>query len=179
MFVQATKSKRKDKTYVTYLVREAFRTAKGPRSRTICNITRLEEPLRDMIAASLRGESFIPAGELQLHSALDYGGLAVLTDAWGRFGLDRLLSGLGSARQQGLLKAMIFARLLFPCAKLALKEQAEGTALARACGLCADESFDEDDLYEAMDLFNGRWGRWKKNSTKTLFPRGFAWCSTI
>jgi transposase len=172
VFVQATKSKRKDKTYVTYLVREAFRTARGPRSRTISNITRLSEPLRDMIAASLRGESFIPAGELQLHSALDYGGLAVLTDAGGRFGMDRLLSGLGSARQQGLLKAMIFARLLFPCAKLALKEQAEGAALARACGLGADESFDEDDLYEAMDLFNGRWAPLEKELYQGAFPQG-------
>jgi transposase len=172
VFVQATTSKRKGKTYVTYLVRESFRTAKGPRSRTICNITRLEQPLRDLIAASLRGESFVPVRDLQLDSALDYGGLAVLTDAWARFGLDRLLSNLGSARQQGLLKAMIFARLLFPCAKLALKEQARGTALAQACGLCADESFDEDDLYEAMDLFNGRWVSLEKQLYQDAFPQG-------
>ena len=36
MFVQATKSKRGTKTYVSYLVREAFRTPQGPRSRTVC-----------------------------------------------------------------------------------------------------------------------------------------------
>ena len=172
MFVQATKSKRKNKTYFTYLVREAFRTAKGPRSRTICNITELPETLRDIIAASLRGDSFLPAQDLQLHCALDYGGLAVLNDAWARFGLDRFMSGLGSARQQGLLKAMIFARLLFPCAKLALKEQAEGTALAQACGLSTEESFDEDDLYEAMDLFNGRWVPLEQKLYQDAFPQG-------
>ena len=38
MFVQATKSRRQNKTYVSYLVRESFRTSQGPRSRTVCNI---------------------------------------------------------------------------------------------------------------------------------------------
>jgi len=41
VFVQITKSTRAKKTYLTYLVRESFRTAKGPRSRTVCNITNL------------------------------------------------------------------------------------------------------------------------------------------
>ena len=41
MFVQATKSTRSHKTYLTYLVRQSFRTPKGPRSRTLCNITAL------------------------------------------------------------------------------------------------------------------------------------------
>ena len=95
--------------------------------------------------------------QFQLHCALDYGGLAVLTDAWDRYGLEPLLAGLGTKRQRGLLQAMVFARLLFPCAKLALAEQAERTALAQTCGLSADESFDEDDLYAAMDLLNGQW----------------------
>ena len=172
MFVQATKSKRKGKTYVTYLVRESFRTAKGPRSRTICNITGLPDVVRDIVAASLRGTSFIPAQDLQLHSALDYGGLAVLSDAWHRFGLDRFMSGLGTLRQQGLLKSMIFGRLLFPCAKLALSEQAQGTVLAQACGLPAAETFDEDDLYEAMDVLNGRWVALERNLYQDAFPQG-------
>ena len=172
MFVQATKSKRAGKTYVTYLVRESFRTPKGPRSRTLCNITHLPEALRELIAASLRGEAFAPVANLKLHHALDYGGLAVLADAWRRFGLDRFLAGLGTPRQQGLLKAMILGRLLFPSAKLALREQAEGTALAAACGLPTTETFDEDELYEAMDLFNGQWVPLEKNLYQAAFPQG-------
>jgi hypothetical protein len=172
VFVQATKSKRGGKTYVTHLVRESFRTAQGPRSRTLCNITGLPEPVRELIAASLRGQTFLPAQALQLRSALDYGGLAVLAQAWTGFGLDRFLSGLGTTRQQGLLKAMIFGRLLFPSAKLALREQAEGTILAQACGLPAAESFDEDDLYEAMDVLNGQWVPLEKNLYQDAFPQG-------
>jgi hypothetical protein len=172
VFVQTTKSTRADKTYLTYLVRESFRTPKGPRSRTVCNITGLPAPVREIIAASLRGQSFLPAQGLQLHCALDYGGLVVLTDAWDRYGLDPLLASLGTKRQQDLLQAMVFARLLFPCAKLALAEQAEGTALAQICGLSADESFDEDDLYEAMDLLNGQWVALEKRLCQNAFPHG-------
>ena len=90
MFVQATKSKRKGKTYVTYLVRESFRTADGPRSRTVCNITDLPPALRDLIAAGLRGQNLLPADQAHLEAALDYGGLAVLKDAWFRYRLDEL-----------------------------------------------------------------------------------------
>jgi hypothetical protein len=172
VFVQATKSTRAGKTYLTYLVRESFRTAQGPRSRTLCNITSLPAPVREIIAASLRGQVFLPAQDLELHCALDYGGLAVLADAWQRYGLDPLLAGLGNARQQGLLKAMVLSRLLFPCAKLALSEQAEGTALAQTCGLSAEESFDEDDLYEAMDLLNGQWIALEKRLYEQAFPEG-------
>lgn len=172
MFVQATKSTRKGKTYVTHLVRESFRTAKGPRSRTICNLSGLPEAVRELVAASLRGEPLVPVRDLKLTGAQDYGGLAVLDDAWRRFGLDRFLAGLGTSRQQGLLKAMILGRILFPSAKLALGEQAEGTALARACGLPAAEEFDEDDLYEAMDLLNGRWVPLEKSLYQEAFPQG-------
>ena len=172
MFVQVTKSTRNGKTYLTHLVRESFRTPNGPRSRTICNISGLPEATRQLIAANLKGETIVPLRHLKLTHAQDYGGLAVLDDAWCRFGLDRFLSGLGTPRQQGLLKAMVLGRILFPSAKLALAKQAEGTALAHACGLSAAESFDEDDLYAAMDLLNGHWVALEKNLYQSAFPQG-------
>jgi hypothetical protein len=171
VFVQTTTSSRKGgKTYVSYLVRESFRTPAGPRSRTVCNITDLPDDTRDLIAASLKGEQFVAASELQLHEALDYGGLAVLNHAWSRFHLDGLLADLGSPRQRGLLKAVIYSRLLFPCAKLSLAHQAQGTWLAAACGLDPRESFDEDDIYEAMDLLNGQWVNLEKQLYQRAFP---------
>ena len=108
MFVQATTSARKNgKSYVSHLVRESFRTPNGPRSRTVCNITELPPQTRQLIAASLKGQSFLPADQVQLHEALDYGGLAVLNEAWSRFHLGEILTSLGSARQRGLLQAII------------------------------------------------------------------------
>jgi hypothetical protein len=173
VFVQTTTSKRKGgKTYVSYLVREAFRTPEGPRSRTVCNITDLPPHTRDLIVASLQGQSFVPTQAVQLHEALDYGGLAVLNHTWQGFEMGRLLAAMGSSRQQKLLQAMIYARLLFPCAKLSLKVQAQGTWLAAACGLKPDESFDEDDLYEAMDQMNGHWVKLEKDLYGQAFPNG-------
>ena len=172
MFVQATTSSRKNgKTYVSYLVRESFRTTNGPRSRTVCNITELPAHTRDIIVASLKGQAFLPANQVQLHAALDYGGLAVLNDAWSRFHLDEIFAHLGSARQRGLLQAIIYSRLLFPCAKLSLAHQAQGTWLAQACGLEPSESFDEDDLYTAMDQLNGHWVSLEKQLYQRAFPQ--------
>jgi hypothetical protein len=173
VFVQTTTSRRKGgKTYTSYLVRESFRTPEGPRSRTVCNITDLPPRTRELVAASLKGQSFVPAQDVQLHEALDYGGLAVLNHTWERFEMGRLLAAMGSPRQQKLLQAMIYARLLFPCAKLSLKVQAQGTWLPAACGLKSDESFDEDDLYAAMDQMNGHWVKLEKNLYGQAFPNG-------
>lgn len=170
MFVQATKSRRKNKIYTSHLVRESFRTAKGPRSRTVCNISGLPAEVREIIGATLQGKKFVPLSELELSSAQSYGGLAVLRESWKRYRLDYLFEGIGSVRQRGLLQAMIFGRILFPCAKLALAEQAGGTALASACGLDPKtETFREDDLYEAMDALNGQWVALEKG----LYERAF------
>jgi hypothetical protein len=48
------------------------------------------------------------------------------------------------------LAGMIFGRILFPCVKLALVELASG----QPAGF-QSETFDEDDLYEAMEGLNG------------------------
>jgi hypothetical protein len=157
VFLQSTTSRKNGKTYVTYLVRESFRTPQGPRSRTVCNISKLPEHVRQLVAESLAGRSFIPADGLELQHAFDCGGLAVLVDAWRSMELDRLLADIGTQRDRSLIQAMVFSRLLFPCSKLALKQEARGTLLASACGLSPDEDFDEDDLYAAMDTITGHW----------------------
>jgi len=172
VFVQITKSSRQHgKTYLSYLVRESFRTPSGPRSRTVCNITDLPPATRELIAASLKGQDLVAAEQFQLNQALDYGGLAVLNDAWQRYRLGELFADIGSARQRGLLQAIIFSRLLFPCAKLSLAQKAQGTWLAQACGLDAEESFDEDDIYYAMDQLNGHWVSLEKQLYDRAFPQ--------
>ena len=135
MFVQATTCTHGKTTYVTYLVRESFRTSKGPRSRTICNITALPPQTRELISQSLRGRSFVAGESLQLAEAWSFGGLAVLHQAWDQLGLDSIFDFVAHARTAGLLKAMTLGRMLFPSAKLALVDQARGTLLAAACGL--------------------------------------------
>src|SRR5437867_11441857 len=107
MFVQATKCKHGSSTYVTYLVRESFRTSKGPRSRTVCNISALPAHTRHLIALYLGGQSLIAADSLDLIEAWSFGGLAVLRKAWDAFGLDRVLSPLSCERHAGLIMAIV------------------------------------------------------------------------
>jgi len=173
MFVQATRCKPGKSTYLTYLVRESFRTPKGPRSRTVCNITALPPQTRELISLSLRGCSFVDTDALHLAEAWNFGGIAVLHQAWQDFGLDGLFSFVENARNAGLLKAMILGRILFPSAKLALADHARGTLLAVACGLDqANEDFDEDDLYGAMDQLNGHWAALERQLYQQSFPQG-------
>ena len=87
------------------------------------------------------------------------------------FGLGELFAGIGSARQRGLLQATIYSRLLFPCAKLSLAQKAQGTWLAQACGLEAKESFNEDDIYTAMDQLTGHWVGLEKQLYQRAFPQ--------
>src|SRR5512137_207991 len=177
MFVQTTTCNHGKTTYLTYLVRESFRTAQGPRSRTICNITALPPQTRQLIAQSLRGQSFVAPEALALTDAWSFGGLAVLRQAWEDFGLERLFSWVSSARTAGLLQAMVFGRILFPSAKLALVDHARGTLLAAACGLDqASEDFDEDDLYAAMDELTGRWVPMEQQLYAQSFPQ---WVSLV
>lgn len=173
MFVQKTRSKRKNKTYFSYLVRESFRTPNGPRSRTVCNITSLPDAVRTMVADALQGKPHVSVEELGQSDALDYGGIAVLKEAWESFGLDRLFSDIPSVRHRALLQAMVLGRVLFPSSKRGLSEEARGTLLAAACGLSqAEETFDEEDLYEAMDQMTGRWVSMEKQLYPSAFPEG-------
>jgi transposase len=170
VFVEAIRSKAKSgKVYETFLVRESVRTPAGPRSRTLCNITALPPAARQALADFLKGQPLVSPLSACLHQALDFGGIAVLRDAWTRFGLAGLFPAVPQS-DAARLQAIVFSRLLFPCAKLALADHARGTVLAAACGLPASESFDEDDLYTAMDQLTGRWSPLVRGLYQKAFP---------
>src|SRR6202051_2775293 len=87
MFVQATKSRRQNKTYVSYLVRESFRTAQGPRSRTVCNISALPPEVRELVAAALSGQTCVVLEQIELSQALDYGWLGRVARCLAQLGI--------------------------------------------------------------------------------------------
>jgi hypothetical protein len=171
MFVQTSKTTIKGKTYTCKTVRESYRTAKGPRSRMVCNISKLPEHVQAGIEVLLKdpGASLLPAGSLGLSEALGFGGVAVLHDAWDRWGFERILGGAGSVADRGRIKAMVFARLLFPGSKLSLKTASADSALAASCGLRQDD-LDEDRLYRAKDALSGNWAGIEKGLYAEAFP---------
>jgi hypothetical protein len=173
MYVQTSKSTVKGKTYQCKTVRESYRTEKGPRSRLVCNISKLPEHVQAAIEALLREPdgTLVAPGSLGLEEALGFGGVAVLHAAWERFGLDRVLAGVKEADDRARLKAMVFARLLFPGSKLSLKTASADSALAASCGL-AQADLDEDRLYRAMDALSGNWVGIEKELYREAFPGG-------
>jgi len=173
MYVQTSKSTVNGKTYQCKTVRESYRTPKGPRSRLVCNISKLPEHVQSAIETLLKKPegSLVPSESLGLSNALGFGGVAVLHDAWERFGLDGILAGVEDVADRGRLKAMIFARLLFPGSKLSLKTTSEDSALAASCGL-RQEDLDEDRLYRAMDTLSGNWVGIEQGLYSEAFPDG-------
>lgn len=173
MFVQTSRSTVKGKTYTCKTVRESYRTPKGPRSRLVCNISKLPDHVQAAIEVLLKkpGANLVPADALGLVDARAFGGVAVLHDAWDRFGLDHILSGVEDPAERGRLKAMVFARLLFPGSKLSLKTLSADSALAASCGLSQDD-LDEDRLYRAMDALTGNWVGIEKGLYREAFPGG-------
>ncbi|WP_231363916.1 IS1634 family transposase [Verrucomicrobium sp. 3C] len=128
--------------------------------------------LQSAIIAAVEGKEMVALPDLEVSAVLNYGGLAVLREAWERFGLERLFASIPEERQRKLLLAMIFGRILFPSSKLALREKAVGSLLARSCGLEQDEAFDEEDLYGAMDALDGRWSGIERWLYREAFPGG-------
>jgi len=173
MFVQTSRTTINGKTYECKTVRESYRTAKGPRSRLICNISKLPDSVQSAIEALLKNpqSNLVPADSLGLHDALGFGGVAVLHDAWERYNLDLTLSEVTDPVVRGRVKAMVFARLLFPGSKLSLKTLSTDSALAASCGL-TQEDLDEDRLYEAMDALSGKWAGIEKSLCSEAFPNG-------
>lgn len=171
MFVQTSRTTINGKLYECKTVRESYRSANGPRSRTVCNISKLPPHVQDAICALLKNPAscLVPSDSLGLHDALGFGGIAVLEDAWERYHLDDVLGGVNDAQDRGRIKAMVFSRLLFPGSKLSLKTRSADSVLAAACGLEKDD-LDEDRLYEAMDALSGKWVGIEKSLFTGAYP---------
>jgi len=157
VFLQETKTKRGGKTYISYLVRESFRTANGPRGRTICNLTHLPKEVRDMVARALKGELLVPINHLEVNNIHSFGGCVVLDDAARRHGIPDFLAPL-DARNAALVRAMIFGGLLNPPSVAPFHLEARTARLAMFCGLDPDkERFDAADLTAALRELDERW----------------------
>jgi len=157
MFLQETKTKRGGKTYISYLVRESFRTANGPRGRTICNLTHLPKEVRDMVGQALRGAALVPLGRLEVNNTHGYGGCVALEDAARRYDLPAFLAPL-SPRNGALVQAMIFGGLLFAPSVAPFNAEARTARLAGFCGLDPErEQFDPADLAAALHELDEHW----------------------
>lgn len=142
----------------TFLIRESYREGGRPKSRTIANITKLPNEAIDAVRRSLAGEKLVPADDVfEIVRSRPHGDVAAVVGTIQRLGIPELLSSRKHRKRQ-LILAMITARILDPCSKLAtaqrLSEDTLSSSLADVLGV---EQADADDLYDALDwLYQGQ-----------------------
>lgn len=159
MFIKRNRSRQGGKTYGSVLlvegVREPVRRPPGrpPKDarvktrvvhHTLANLSRLPEPLIALIDQYCKAE--VPPGttpKVQLGAC--YGLLAGLHALAGKLGL---VAALGPDRPAKLALFMIYARIAWQGSRLGAVRWAEDHAVAEVLGVT---SFDEDDLYAALD----------------------------
>src|SRR5512147_1896635 len=146
--VATTKRVYKGKTYVTHLLRRSIRKGKTVTHETLGNLSHLPDHLIEIVKRSLKGETFVPAGEaFRITGSLPHGHVEAVLTMIRKLAIEDLIASEPS-RRRDLVIAMIAERLLFPSSKLANTRHWHNTTLAEELGV-GDAA--EDQLYDAMD----------------------------
>jgi transposase len=136
------------------LLRESFREGGKVRNRTLANLSHWPPAKVDALRRALKGQA--PAAAVlpdtfSVTRSRPHGHVAAVLAMIERLGLPALLDPVDSPRRRAAV-ALIAARLLEPCSKLAaaraLRRETARSTLGETLGL---ERIDEDDLYQAMD----------------------------
>ena len=132
----------------TVLLRESFREGARVCKRTLANLSSLSASQIEIIRAALRGEPLAPVAQtFAITRTRPHGHVQAVGLAMRRLGLAALL-GVRSCPERDRVLAMIAARIIEPCPKLATTRWWHTSTLAEDFGVT---DADEDDLYAAMD----------------------------
>ena len=148
------------------LLRESYREGGKVRNRTLANLSHWPAERIEGLRQLLRGEPRVgsPSGRrleesFEVVRSRPHGHVAAVVGTLRRLGLDTLLASRRS-RQRELCVAMIAARILEPCSKLATARGFDPhTQLSTLGEVLGVEAADEDELYAAMDWLLPRQGR--------------------
>lgn len=126
------------------LLREAFREGKKVRKRTLANLSHLEPRRIEALRRALRGD-FDHLPESRPVSGPYFGLLYTLREVAQQLGI---VPALGQSRSAKLQLFLVLARLAHAGSRLSAVRWAHRQAIPEVLGL---GSFDEDDLYAALD----------------------------
>ena len=135
------------------LLRESYRQNGKVRKRTLANLSHWPQDLVEGLRTLLRGGTAVPHAQdaLSILRTRPHGHVAAVLGALRLCGLERVLAAKRS-RLRDLAVALIAARILRPCSKLATSRGLNADTLADTLGeeLGVGDA-DEDELYGAMD----------------------------
>ena len=151
------------------LLRESYREGAKVRKRTLANLTHCPPEVVEGLRALLRGATVTPpsdapantdasgsagsdlADRFEVVRSRPHGHVAAVLGTLKQLGLERLLCARRS-RARDLVVAMIVARVLAPCSKLATARGLDEETLTGTLGELLEVSgAPADDLYAAMD----------------------------
>jgi len=146
--------------YRYYLLRRTYRQAGTVKHETLGNLSRLPAATIALIRRAVRGDALVaPDDAFDVIRSRPHGHVAAVVGTARKVGLPALFAAT-RRRERDLVEALIAARVLDPCSKL---------ATARALGAATEESSlgeslavadaDEDALYQAMDWLLARQAR--------------------
>jgi transposase len=137
------------RTQSSILLRESYREGGNVKKRTLQNITNWSPEritaLEAVLREDVRGRNFAPASEIELGSGKSFGALFAFASVAKYL---RLSDALGTSRQGRLALMMVVLRPIKPVSKLGTVAMARNQAVEELLGI---SSFDEDDLYGALD----------------------------
>jgi len=145
------------------LIRESYREGGKVKSRTLANITKLPPDAIEAVRRSLAGETLVSTDDaFEIVRARPHGHVAAVVGTMQRLGLPELLSTRKHRKRQ-LALAIIAARILEPCSKLATAQKLGADTLSSSLGeVLGVEGADADDLYEALDWLHRAQARIEK-----------------
>jgi len=172
--VVTTTRRYKGRVYKTHLLRRSYREDGKVKNETVGNLSHLPDPVIDLIRRSLRGEQLLPVEErFEILRSEHHGHVHAVLTAMRRLGFERLVATRRS-RERDLVVALVAARILEPCSKLATHRWWDLTTLPESLGV---EDASEDDLYATMDwLLSRQPAIEKKLAARHLTEGGFALC---
>jgi hypothetical protein len=139
------------------LLRESVREGKKIKKRTLANLSDWPAWQVDLLRRVLRGEMLARPGDaFDIVRSRPHGHVAAVVGTIRRLGVEVMLDRHPSEERRCCV-AMIAARILDPCSKLATARGLDPETLTSTLGeeLGVEES-DEDDLYAAMDWLIAR-----------------------
>jgi Transposase DDE domain len=134
------------------LLRESYREGDKVKKRTLANLSHWPPDQVAALRAVLAGQTLVPAGEgLTIIRALPHGHVAAALGTARRIGLDQLLPK-GPERLHRLALALIVARLLEPCAKLATARRLDAATASHSLGAVLGlGAVSAGEVYAALD----------------------------
>src|SRR2546425_9743586 len=138
--------------YRYYLLRRTYREAGTVKHETLGNLSRLPAATIELIRRAVRGDALVaPADAFEIMRSRPHGHVAAVVGTARKVGLPALLAP-HRRRERDLVEALIAARLLDPCSKLATARGLAAETLESSLGeSLAVASADQDDPYAAID----------------------------